>query len=252
MESNIKPGNYSVDRGYHYILDNWEFIFFSLGRNTHSRNWVTCHCVTFIEVGCLCCDGLCLFNTFHDGMDFISGDRVFPYNSLCLNIVVAIYLMWFNEIRKPLDPTALSSPKFYGAWNSTISEVFLWAEVWSYLPFLFENTNISGKHNESFIFSYKSASSLSMTGWAFGQPKKHKNFKSKVEQKWSRPTLQVDFLLSLCTLGFFYNITWEKLPIPPNWSLCSEWIELPKVGSGPTRVFTNSFFFFFVVYKIQK
>lgn len=93
LESNIKPGNYSVDHDYHCILDNQEFIFFSLGRNTHSRNWVTCHCVTFIEVGYLCCDGLCLFNTFHDGMDSISGDRVFPCNSLCLNIVVAIYLI---------------------------------------------------------------------------------------------------------------------------------------------------------------
>lgn len=170
-------------------------------------------------------------------MDFISGDGVFPCNSLCLNVVVAICLIWFNEIRKPPDPTALSSPRFYGAWNSTISEVFLW----SYLPFLFENTNISGQHNKSFIFSHKSVSSLSMTGWALGQPRKHKSFKSKGEQKWSRPTLQVDFFLSLCTLGFFYNITWKKPPIPPNWSLCSEWIELPKVGSGPIRVFTNFF-----------
>lgn len=73
-----KLGNYSVDCDFHCILDNWEFIFFSLGRNTHFRNWVTCHCVSFLEVGCLCCDGLCLFNTFHDGTNFIAGDRVFP------------------------------------------------------------------------------------------------------------------------------------------------------------------------------
>lgn len=110
LKSNIKPGNYSVDFDDHCILDNWEFSLFSLGRNTHFRNWVTCHCVSFIELGCICCDGLCLFNTFHDGMDFISSDRVFPCNPLYLSRGVASYQMWFKEFRKAPNSCCLIFP----------------------------------------------------------------------------------------------------------------------------------------------
>lgn len=91
MKFNIKLGNYSVDFDDYCILDNWEFSLFFLGRNIYFRNWVICYCVSFIELGCICCDGLCLFNIFYDGMDFILSDRVFFCNFLYLSRGVVSY-----------------------------------------------------------------------------------------------------------------------------------------------------------------
>lgn len=162
-----------------------------------------------------------------------------------------LYLIWFKEFREAANP-ALSSPKFNGSWKSPISE-FLWAEIWSHLPFLLGNTNISKRQNRSLVTHHKSVSLLLMIGWAFGEPRRLKNIKSNAEQNWSQPTSQANFW-ALNTLSFFCNVTLEKL----NSITHSTWeiylllrvtpVELLKVGSGPTRIFIN---FFFLLCKIQ-
>lgn len=94
--------------------------------------------------------------------------RVFPYNPSCLSRGVATICYDLKNSEKLLTPTAFSSPKFYGTWNSTFSDFFLWAEGWSYFLFLFESTDISGRHNQSLMIRHKSVWSLSIIAGAFG------------------------------------------------------------------------------------
>lgn len=154
--------------------------------------------------------------------------------------------MWFKEFE---EATSRQVKWFMKVW--TISQFFLQAEVWSCLPFLFGNTHISGRHVKSPMTHHKSVLPLSIKGRAFGQPRRSKNLESEFEQNWSRPTLQANFLLAFFTLGFFCNVSLEKLyyhPFHPRDLFAqSGTIELVIVGTGPTKIFSS---FFLLLCKI--
>lgn len=171
-------------------------LLLSLGRSTHIGNWATCHYVGLIDAS-MCCVVFVPRVSWWDG--FRGRWHRVSLQSLVLQQRMALYLMGFKQFGGALDPHCFTSPQVYGVWSGAIPESSFELSFGQTCHSSFKIQILVG--DQAPVSQRRSVASPPMTGCTFRSQRGLRTSKGKLN----------NFLLALCTLGFFCDTTFENL-----------------------------------------